>query len=206
MERIELLRLIRVLFYASAIVVFIVGCGCDDDDDGAEDDASADRSDSGGTSGSGGIDGGGGESGTSSSMDSGAPDGATVSGGNGGGGTGGRRLSRDAQTEPPLELGDECVPSTIVDVIGECVAQDDDCEGGTSIFDRTANCGDGLICCIRTDQCDALESAGETTRCVAADSCDQNETEITFGCPGGDVCCLENDFDDGGMPDFDFGT
>jgi hypothetical protein len=191
LDRGKIFKLVLAVFLIAVIAVFGAGCGCDDDDDSSDNDASV---------GSGGTGGGGGESGTPSGMDSGAEDSSAGSGGSDGGRGG--SPGTDASTEPPAGLGDECSPSTVVDVIGECIAEDDDCEGGTSGFDRTGNCGEGLICCIRTDQCAALESAGETTRCAAAGSCEQNEMELPFGCPGEDVCCLEYSFDDGGMPGF----
>lgn len=209
LDRVRILRLVLTVFLVTAIAVFGTGCGCDDDDDSSDKDASAGSGGSGGSGGTGGTggdetDGGGGTSGIPTNMDSGADDGATVSDGSNAGRGG--RPGRDAQTQPPAGLGDECSPSTIVDVVGECIAEDDDCEGGTSGFDRTGNCGEGLICCIHTDQCAALDSAGATTKCAAAGSCEQGETELPFGCSGDDICCLENDFDDGGLPGFGFGN
>lgn len=68
---------------------------------------------------------------------------------------------------------------------------------------RAANCGDGLVCCLGTDQCDGfrkefasqpgLDFLVSSVTCVEPGQCEGVISgEVALGCPGGQSCCVRN--------------
>ncbi len=208
---------------AMALLLVLVACGGDDDDD---DGAAA------------------GSGGTAEAGQSGDAGGAGVDGGSAGeSGSGAGAGGAAGNAAALVAEGGQCaLGSAFMALNGVCQQSTASCPGGTPdkfdigaivpsfvsgmmpTFSASGNCETDLICCIATDQCDAIYSQISSNTmmanyinsvaCVPTGSCvGENLTEMAVGCPTGQGCCWDIvpfDIPDGGfnIPDggFNFPT
>lgn len=238
-KKAESLWLISILLLASTVIIVALACGGDDSDDDNDDTQAGASGTTGGAAGT--TSGASGTTGAAGTGTQGAAGAAETT-----------ELPTVAEGEECTMLYDIDALGMNISIFtahGVCQTPSAPCVGGTpDMFDMstiltpetmpaglgdiasgllptpdpTANCEEGLVCCVNTDECDNVGRqitenptiggmvSGLSISCVTAGSCtgENNTSEMTLGCPEGQSCCVDMPAInlDAGILDTDAGT
>jgi hypothetical protein len=192
MERIKPFWFALVTLLVSVTLLIVASCGGDSDEDTVNDGTGGPSSPAGGGTSGGGVSGSGsGSSGTSGggSMTDAGPDGAPAG-----------PISTGTVPENGTCAVGGMTTMMPVTMTGTCSPSGTNCPGGSA---PASDCAEGLVCCIDTDQCEALASnitSGgfvQSVSCVTTGTCPASGLFITtaplefqMGCPAGQSCCI----------------